>query len=166
MNRVRADKWLLYALSALFLLTGASIWETVVFVPVWASGNPANLSVLQANAGIDSSLFWLICHSAFEGIFILTLIFNWNLKGRRTALLFFAALYAIIRIWTVVYFAPSFLEFQKLSSQAHIVGVLTERTLRWKELNYIRTALVGILNLAMLFCVRKMLSMTSDERHS
>jgi hypothetical protein len=163
-----ADRWLLYSLCAFFLITGASLWETVVFVPVWASGNPATLTVLEGNAGLDSTILWLVVHSLFEIILLLTLVFNWKTKSRRAPLLLLGILYAVIRIWTVLYFAPSFLDFQKLSSRPEIASSLIARTVLWEKLNYVRTGLVVALNISMLLYVNRTLLFVRkgpDERH-
>jgi hypothetical protein len=153
MNKTRADRWLLYAVSSLCLITGASLWETVVFVPVWASGNPTNLSVIRANVGIDSTVLWIVLHSLFEVIYLAALVLNWKLKQRQAALLAIAVMYVGLRLWTVAYFAPTFLTFQKLSSASDIPEALIESTVRWKNLNYIRTSAVVALNIWMLLYV-------------
>jgi hypothetical protein len=153
MNKMRADQWLLYALSSLCVLTGASLWETIVFVPVWASGNPAALSVLRGNVGADSSVLWVVLHSLFEAMYLAALVLNWKLKQRRAGLLAIAVVYVCLRSWTVVYFAPTFLTFQKLSSASDIPKSLIESAVRWKNLNYIRTSAVVALNIWMLMNV-------------
>jgi hypothetical protein len=153
MNKTRSDQWLLYAVSSFCLLTGASLWETVVFVPVWASGNPVTLSAIRANVGIDSTVLWLVLHSLFEAIYLAALVFNWKLKQRRAVLLAIAVMYACLRLWTAAYFAPTFLTFQKLSSASDIPTSLIESTMHWKNLNYIRTGAVVTLNIWMLLYV-------------
>jgi hypothetical protein len=93
MNETRPDRWLLWALSSFCLLTGASLWETVVFGPVWASGSPATLSVIRANVGIDSTVLWIMLHSLFEAIYLAAQVLNWKLKQRRAGLLAIAVAY-------------------------------------------------------------------------
>jgi len=153
MNKTRPDRWLLYAVSSLCLLTAASLWETIVLVPVWASGNPATLSVLRGNVDVDSSVLWIVLHSLFELIFLATLVFSWGLKERRVPLLTIAAVYLVVRVWTVAYFAPTFLAFQKLSSASDTPASLIASTVQWKNLNYIRTGAVVALNIWMLLYV-------------
>jgi hypothetical protein len=150
---VRVDRWLLFAVASFCVLTGASLWETIVFVPVWASGDPATLTVLRANAGVDSATLWIVLHSLFELIFFAALVSSWKLKARRNALLAMATVYCILRVWTGVYFAPTFLTFQKLSAASDIPASLIQSTVRWKNLNYIRTGAVVALNIWMLMYV-------------
>lgn len=165
-HNTRADKWLLYSLCAFFLMTGASLWETVVFVPVWASGRPATLAVIEGNTGLDLSVLWIAIHFLFEIILLFTLVFNWKMKSRRAALLLLGLFYAAIRAWTIFYFAPSFLDFQKLSSHPPIASSLVSQTLRWEKLNYIRTALVVALNIAMLLYVNRTFLSEESNRSS
>lgn len=153
MNMTRADRWLLYAVSSLCVLTGASLWETIVLVPVWASGNPATLSVLRGYVGVDSSVLWVVLHSLLELIFLATAVVNWRLRERRVALLTIAALYLVVRVWTAAYFAPTFLAFQRLSAASDMPASLIESTVHWKNLNYIRTSAVVALNIWMLLYV-------------
>jgi hypothetical protein len=150
---MRADRWLLFAVASFCVLTGASLWETIVFVPVWASGNPATLTVLRANAGVDSAALWIVLHSLFELVFLGALVSNWKLKSRRNALLMIAVVYLILRVWTGVYFAPAFLNFQRLASMLPPSATLVQSTLRWKHLNYVRTVAVVALNIWMLVYV-------------
>jgi hypothetical protein len=155
MYRTRADRWLLYSMSAFSFLTGASIWETVIFVPFWASGNPSRLAILQGNAGIESAHLWVAVHSVFEMIFLVALIFNWKLKNRRAELVIVGVPYAVVRVWTIFYFARSFLEIQRHSAHPEYVSSLIAQTLLWEKLNYVRTALVAALNVPMLVYVNR-----------
>jgi hypothetical protein len=162
MNQLRADKWLLYSLSACFFMTGASLWETVIFTPAWTLGVPSSLAILQPPNGLNPVYFWVIVHSLFEIIFIAALVFNWKIKETRKPLLAIFALYAVIRIWTLCYFAPTFIEFQKIPYNQIVDISLTQRTQLWKNLNYLRTGILIYLNLWMLFVLKKRIS--SNEK--
>jgi hypothetical protein len=158
MNYGRANAWLLCCLSAFCLMTGASLWETAVFVPIWSSGRPGGLTVLRGDVGIDASYLWVTVHSVFEITLLFALIFNWRIKPRRNVLLAFGVVYVAVRLWTIFYFAPSFLAFQKLADSPEIAYPLLEGAGRWKSLNLIRTGLVTCLNFALLAYVIKTLS--------
>jgi hypothetical protein len=149
MYQIRANKWLLYCLSAFFFATGAALWETINFTPSWTAGAPASLITLVSPSGINPTLFWVVVHSSFEIIFILTLIFNWKIKESRNSLLAIFVLYALTRVWTIGYFAHAIVEFSKIPYSPTIDASLTEKTLRWRHLNYIRTGIVVFLNLWM-----------------
>ena len=158
MNYRRADAWLLCCLSVFWLMTGASLWETAVFVPIWASARPGALAVLQGDVGMDASYLWVSVHTIFEIVLLFTLIFNWKDRPRRNALLAFAFVYAAVRAWTILYFAPSFLAFQRLSVRQEIAKSILESAVRWKNLNLVRTGLVTGLNIAFIVYVIKRLS--------
>ncbi|HTB98472.1 MAG TPA: hypothetical protein VK716_15790 [Terracidiphilus sp.] len=164
MNYRRADAWLLYCLSAFWLMTGASLWETAVFVPIWASARPGALTVLKGDVGMDAAYLWVSVHSIFEVILLFTLISNWNDRPRRNALLAFTFLYAVVRAWTILYFAPSFLTFQRLSANSQFANPLLEGVVRWKNLNLIRTSLVTGLNVAFLAYVINRLSSRNTRK--
>lgn len=158
MNYQRADAWLLYCLSLFCLMTGASLWETAVFVPIWASARPGALVVLRGDVGMDAAYLWVSVHTIFELVLLFTLISNWKDRPRRNALLAFAFAYVAVRAWTVLYFAPSFLAFQRLSANAEIANPLLEDVVQWKSLNLIRTCLVTGLNVVFLAYVINRLS--------
>jgi hypothetical protein len=139
-------------------MTGASLWETAVFVPSWASGRRGALAVLRGDVGLDAAYLWVSVHTIFEVLLLFTLIFNWKDRPRRNALLAFAFVYAAVRAWTILYFAPSFLVFQKLSVHPEIANPILESAARWKNLNLIRTCLVTSLNIAYLAYVINRLS--------
>jgi hypothetical protein len=163
MNYPRANAWLLCCLSASCLMTGASLWETAVFVPIWASARPGALTVLQGDVGTDVSYLWVSVHSIFELVLLFTLIFNWKDRPRRNALLALAFVYAAVRAWTILYFAPSFLAFQRLSVTSEFANPSVEGVVRWKNLNLIRTCLVTGLNIVFLAYVINRLSSRSTR---
>jgi len=164
MNYRRADAWLLYCVSVFWLMTGASLWETAVFVPIWASARPGALVVLRGDVGMDAAYLWVSVHTIFELVLLFTLIFNWKHRPRRNVLLAFTFVYAAVRAWTILYFAPSFLAFQRLSVHPEIANSILENAVRWKSLNLIRTCLVIGLNIAfMVYIVNRLSSRDTRE---
>jgi hypothetical protein len=153
-NQNRGNRWILYSLCALFFTTGASLWETIIFTPVWTAGAPKSLSFLGTK-GLHPAAFWFVAHSLSEVILILALVFNWKVNDRRMPLLAMVVLYAIVRIWTLAYFAPTFIEFQNFPFTPTVDEALTGRTLLWRNLNYVRTGLVVLLNVWMLIFFKK-----------
>lgn len=113
---------------------------------------------------MDAAYLWVSVHSIFEVILLFTLISNWNDRPRRNALLAFTFLYAVVRAWTILYFAPSFLTFQRLSANSQFANPLLEGVVRWKNLNLIRTSLVTGLNVAFLAYVINRLSSRNTRK--
>ena len=154
----RADRWLLMCLSAFFVTSGAALWETILFVPAWSRAAPASLRVFAAPYSIDPSLFWGVEHTAFELILSVTLVVNWRLQNRRLPLLGVAVLYAVTRLWTLIYFAPAFIHFHHIPASSTVDTLQTQLTTRWRDLNYVRTTLVVAGNVLMLWlCMRALL---------
>jgi hypothetical protein len=149
------DLWLLSCLSAFFFTSGASLWETFLFVPAWSGAAPASFRVFTPPYSIDPAIFWGITHSVFELTLIITVVLNWKLKERRLPLIGIAAVYVLMRIFTLVYFAPTFIHFHGIAAANFIDEALTQKTLQWEHLNYVRTAIIIADNLALLgFCMR------------
>ena len=51
------------------------------------------------------------------------------------------ALHAAVRVWTIVYFAPNIIDFQRIAEAGESGDDLLRRAALWRNLNYIR---VGI----------------------
>jgi hypothetical protein len=122
-------------------MNGAQIFETTVVVPKWTAAPPDSLTLINGKYAIDLKTFWIIIHSLHEITFILAIWFCWKIDPIRTWLLILFAIHFGVRIWTLTYFAPNILEFQKIAHTPTVDPELQSRTTLWKTLNYIR---VGI----------------------
>ena len=135
---VRAEIWLFITTLAYFLVNGAQLFETAVIVPQWTASPPVSFQLLK---GIDLKTFWIIAHSLHEITFILALVFCWQLDPVRNWLLLLLGIHLAVRIWTLVYFAPNIIDFQRMSTRVTTDLDLLSRASLWRTLNYIR---VGI----------------------
>lgn len=141
----RAEWWLLLTLLLYFLMNGAQIFETAVFIPKWTASPPDSLSLLANRHGMSLKSFWTIFHSIHEVIFIITIILCWKIIPVRNGLVMLFVLHFAIRVWTLVYFAPNILHFQHLFETSGITGNLKERIMLWEKFNYVRVALfIGV----------------------
>lgn len=136
----RAELWLLISTLGYFLLNGAQLFETAVLVPKWSSRSPQSLSVLQGEFAPDLKTFWIIAHSLHELTFIAAIVCCWQLTGVRNSLLVIFGLHFAVRLWTIGYFAPQLMGFQKMDV-TQVSDHLTAAVLRWKNLNYFRVLL-------------------------
>lgn len=134
----RAEAWLLITTLIYFIMNGAGIFETAVIIPKWTANPPASFQIFKGEYGIDLKIFWIAMHSIHEITFIVAIIFCWNIPGIREWMLALFAVHFGVRVWTLAYFAPNIIEFQKIANGAQITPDLAERTRRWKNLNYIR----------------------------
>lgn len=141
-----ATQWLFYAICAYFIMNGAQLWETVLMVPAWTAAPPSSLIFFQKPYGLDFKLFWIVIHGIHELIFITALVFNCKIKKRRNLIVLVLAGHITVRVWTLLYFAPTIMEFQQLPYSDTIDVRLQEKAAQWRNLNYIRVAVFFALN--------------------
>jgi hypothetical protein len=146
----RAALWLTVTTVVYFLLNGAQIFETILIVPTWTANPPESFYIFQGKYGLDFQVFWIVFHSLHEVTFILAIIFCWKLKKLRTWLLILFAFHMAVRIWTVAYFAPNIIAFQQIPYSAISDPVLLQRTIEWKNLNYLRVAIFMAVSLGLI----------------
>lgn len=135
----RAEAWLLITTLIYFIMNGAGIYETAVIIPKWSANPPESFQLFKGEYGLDLKWFWIAIHSIHEITFIVAIIFCWNIAGVREALLLLFAIHFGVRIWTLTYFAPNIIGFQKIANGAEPTGDIKARARRWRDLNYIRT---------------------------
>lgn len=156
MNQLRTDYYkranlsLLITTIAYLLINGAGAYETAVIIPVWTSNPPVSLGLLQGTYALDLKTFWITSHSLHEVTFIIAIIFNWKLAARRKALLIIFALHLALRVWTILYFAPTIISFQQMPVSAIADEALKQKAQLWKTLNLLRVALFTLLSFAMV----------------
>lgn len=146
----RAEIWLCITTLIYFLMNGAQIFETLVFVPKWTDSPPANFKLLLDGRGAGLKNFWIIFHSLHEIAFILTIIFCWKIDFARNWLLVLFAIHFAVRVWTLAFFAPNIINFQKIAETQSTVQNLVNKTSLWQTLNYIRVALFIIVSIGFI----------------
>src|SRR5690606_11130521 len=115
---------------------GAQLFETTVIIPKWTASPPESLAMLGGKYGFDLKTFWIVTHSLHEITFLLALIFCWKIDPVRNWLLFLFFLHVAVRAWTLLYFAPNIVEFQKIPTSGTTDTNLLARTSQWRTLNY------------------------------
>lgn len=146
----RAEVWLLITTLVYFLMNGAQIFETIVFVPKWTISPPENFGMLIDGQGASLKFFWIIFHSIHEITFILAIIFCWKIEPIRNWLLILFAVHFAVRFWTLSYFAPNIIEFQKIAENPTLAKDLVKRTSLWQSLNYIRVAIFILVSIGLV----------------
>lgn len=130
-----------------FLMNGAQIFETIVFIPRWAFGTVSNLGLLNTeykSAGLK--YFWILFHSVHEIIFLVSLLFCYQIDEIGTNLFLLFILHIGVRAWTIIYFANKIIWFQSLArtNDKHSIKVDSEIK-KWVILNYLRVSIyIGI----------------------
>lgn len=149
--------WLCLTTLVYFMMNGAQIFETLVFVPKWTVSPPGHFQLLLDGRGTSLKTFWIVFHSIHEVTFILALIFCLNIPVVRTWLLVLFTLHMAVRVWTVLYFAAHIIQFQKMAEGALVVDDLEAKTRSWQALNYVRVGIfIGISLLLIPLCIKLM----------
>ncbi|WP_413667167.1 transposase [Mucilaginibacter sp. Mucisp86] len=137
----RAEIWLCTTTLIYFLMNGAQIFETLVFVPKWTVSPPDNFKLLLDGKGASLKSFWIGLHSFHEITFILALVFCWKIDPVKNWLLILFAVHIAVRVWTLSFFAPNIINFQKMAVTQAPSTDLLNRTALWQTLNYVRVAI-------------------------
>ncbi|WP_118952107.1 transposase [Taibaiella helva] len=157
----RAELSVLITTLMYFLMNGAQVFETLVFVPRWTNAPPSNFNLLLDGHGASLKNFWIVFHSLHEITFILAIIFCWKIDFARNSLLILFVIHFAVRVWTLAYFAPNIIHFQKIAGTPSLSDELVRRTTLWQTLNYVRVGIfiavsLGLIPLALkLFQLRK-----------
>lgn len=154
---LRAEIWLFVTTLIYFLMNGAQIFETIVIVPKWTASPPDSFQIFKGKYGLDFKLFWIVLHSIHEITFILAIIFCWKLDLIRNWLLILFAVHFVVRVWTLLYFAPNIIDFQKIANASSVRTDLLNKTMLWKSLNYVRVGLFILVSIGLIpLCVKLM----------
>lgn len=134
-----------------FLMNGSQIFETLVFIPKWTENAPSKFVLLLDKPGVGLKSFWTMIHSLHEVIFIVNIIVCWNIPNVRNWLVFLFLLHFAVRVWTILYFAPNIIRFQKIAKDGvDYDDTLEENVLRWKRLNILRVFLFILISIALI----------------
>jgi hypothetical protein len=153
----RAELCLLITTLFYFLMNGAQIFETAVVVPKWSADPPKSLSIISGPYGLDLKTFWIIIHSLHEITFLATIYFCWKIDPVRNWLLILFGVHFLVRVWTLSYFAPNIIEFQKTT--AATLPNLVDKTTLWRTLNYVRVGIFIAVSIGLVPLLFKVMSM-------
>jgi hypothetical protein len=120
------------------IMLGGGIYETLLVDRAW----PDNPAVIQrSRGGINRALFWMPAHSLYELALFITLWMMWNASEARWWTVAALVVHFAARAWSMAYFIPRALRFEKL-------GDLTEEqrleAKRWTRLSRFRPVLEAV----------------------
>jgi hypothetical protein len=130
--KTRLAKWSLILLC--FSMAGAiggGLYEHIVLTPLWSSSPPSSFSVIQPGTGVPLQRFWIPVHAAITIFILLSLFVSWKETRVRRLLLTGLASYAVMRVWSSVFFIPEMLEFQKVPLDSPPSPDLSARVASW-----------------------------------
>jgi hypothetical protein len=140
----------LASLSALVLgaiMLGGGIYETLLVDRAW----PDNPAIIQPNrGGINRGLFWMPAHTLYELALFIALWLVWGVTDARWWTVAALAVHFAARTWSMAYFIPRALRFEKL-------GDLTEEqrheARRWTRLSRCRPILEAVSIMALCVAI-------------
>ncbi|TGK53978.1 hypothetical protein EHQ16_18265 [Leptospira kanakyensis] len=143
-----------------FLMNGAQIFETLIFVPRWANRNHPNFQILNTEIkSANLKYFWILFHSVHEIIFLISLLFCFPIEGIGNYLISLFFLHMAVRVWTVIYFAGKIIRFQSLAnSLSELSSEIPGEIRKWVFLNYIRVFIYIGISISMIPLVLKILT--------
>jgi hypothetical protein len=97
-------------------------------------------------------------HSIHEVTFIAAIAFCWQIDTIRNWLLILFVIHFAVRVWTLVYFAPNIIEFQKIANSGNNEISLLNKVSQWKNLNYLRVAIFIAVSFGLIPLFIKLLS--------
>ncbi len=120
------------------IMFGGGIYETLLVDRVW----PDNPAVIQPErGGLDRKLFWMPAHTLYELALFISLWMLWSAGDARWWTAAALVMHFAARAWSMAYFIPRALRFEKL-------GDLTEEqrleARRWTRLSRYRPALEAV----------------------
>jgi hypothetical protein len=137
-----------------FAMNGAQIFETAVLVPKWTASPPDSFALFRGPYAIDLKTFWIATHSVHEVSMLAAIVLCWKLDVRNALLCIFG-LHFLVRVWTLSYFAPEIISFQRIAETGEVALDLVRRVTLWKWLNAVRVAAFVALSMGMLaVCAR------------
>jgi len=157
----KAEIWLCVSTLLYFLMNGAQIFETFVFVPKWVSSPPNHFKLLLDGNGLSLKVFWIILHSLHEITLIAALVFCWKIDSVRNWLLVLMVAHFAVRAWTLAFFAPNIMDFQKMAETQIFSKDLINRTSLWQTLNYVRVAIYVAISFGFIPLCIKLIGMRS-----
>ncbi|TGM43222.1 hypothetical protein EHQ75_03260 [Leptospira levettii] len=152
---------LLLNLLIYFLMNGAQIFETIVFVPRWANGTVPDLGLLNTEyKSADLKYFWILFHSLHEIIFLVSLIFCYQIDGIGNDLFLLFILHIGVRAWTIIYFANKIIWFQSMANTIDKYSIKVFSDIKkWVIWNYIRVIIYIGISILMVPLTIKILNM-------
>jgi hypothetical protein len=122
---------------------GGGLYEYLVADPYW----PKRPGIIQpTRGGISRRRFWIPAHTVFEVLLIVSLIVAWSDPGMRIALLVALVSHAVMRVWSLIYFVPKAVAFDR----ADPATVDAAAAVRWTRRSLLRLPLDLVTCAAML----------------
>jgi len=137
---------------------GGGLYEHIVLIPLWSASPPSSFSVIQPDTGVPQQRFWIPVHTAITTLLLAALFAIWKERKARRFILIGLACYAVMRVWSAVFFIPEMLAFQRVPLDSVPTPELMARVASWTFWTWFREPLdiaVFACFLLALFWVKK-----------
>jgi hypothetical protein len=132
---------------------GGGLYEHMVLMPLWASSPPPSFAIIHAGTGVPLQNFWVPVHVAITVFLLLSLVLAWREKKARLFLFIGLASYLLMRVWSIYFFIPEMLSFQKVPLDSPPSEELMARVAQWTTLTWYREPLDALSFLSFLLAL-------------
>ena len=152
--RTSMAKWSLVLLCfATACAVGGGLYEHVVLMPLWAAAPPSSFSIIQPGTGVPLQRFWVPVHLAITVLLPFSLVLAWTERKVRLFLFIGLTSYLVMRVWSILFFIPEMLSFQRVPLDSPPSAELLERVMEWTSFTWYREPLVAIAFLSFLLAL-------------
>jgi hypothetical protein len=156
MRTVIALSSLIMLCFSLAIAIGGGLFESIVLAPMWSRSPPSSFSIIQPGTGIPLQRFWIPVHVAITLFIVLALVMTWRDRTVRRLLVIAGISYAVMRVWSALFFIPEMLAFQKVSLDSAPSAELAGRVARWTFWTWFREPLDTISFLCALLALHRL----------
>jgi hypothetical protein len=142
---------------------GGGNYEAINVTHKVTAAPPHSLAMLQGPYGFFPVVFWIIFHPLTELLFVLTLIFNWRIPQRRSFLLVAFVGTVLLRVATMLYFAPETEVITSVPYSETVDEALLVRARQWESWNYLRLAGYYAVAIILLFVINRGTAVRHDR---
>ena len=121
-------------------LIGGVAYSHIVYFSVYLSALPDSAVLVTGPFALHEEVFWLALHPALIISLIAAMVVNWSSRDRRRLIGASAAVYAVILVWTSVYFVPELIAFAGSQESGIPASQWLPRAQRWETLSWVRGA--------------------------
>lgn len=124
------------------VLLGGIVYSHIVYFPVYLSNLPDSAILVNGTYALHEEKFWKAIHPVLVATLIITIITNWRNKARRKNILISSVLYAIVLIFSSIYFIPELISFSKSPASSLPPSYWASRSSSWMTYSIIRGVLM------------------------
>ncbi len=119
-------------------LLGGIAYSHLVYFPVYLSALPDSAVVVNGPYGLNDGIFWMIIHPLLIISLVAALVLNWQSSARRKLIAVSFAVYILLLLISLFYFAPELVLF-KHSPESTVPAIeWLVRGRRWQRLSWLR----------------------------